>query len=166
MLMNFHFWNKVNKEKIRTCQAISNCSSVHKHYKYPQRRCWKPCPCLGSSEKRKSQLRDSKLEDPRDPETIQQTTIQIQCERKHQSMKVFCSLQNAMQVYPNDQFYNGGSKGKYTKKTTTNECLQLINVRSQSILLKASWIQHKQGMRISKEKAAQNNLDVAKGNLL
>lgn len=126
MLMNFHFWNKVNKEKIRSYQAVSNCSCVHKHYKYPQRRCRKPCPCVGSSgQRKKSQLRDSKLEDPRDPETIQETAVQIQCERQCQSMKLVCSLQNAMQVYPNYQLYNGGSKGKDTKKTT-NECPQLM----------------------------------------
>lgn len=121
MLMNFHFWNKVNKEKIRTCTTISNCFCVHKHYKYPQRRCWRPCLCLGSSgQRKKSRVRDSKLEDPKDPKNTQETMIQIQCERKYQSMKVVCSLQSATQVYPDYRIYNGGSKGDGQK--TINAC--------------------------------------------
>lgn len=42
----------------------------------PQRRRWKPCPCLGSSgQRKKSRVKDAKLEDPKDPENTQEISF-------------------------------------------------------------------------------------------
>lgn len=63
MLTNFHFWNKANREKIRTCTAISSHPCIHKCHKYPEKVLeilpppWKPQP---------SRVGDSKLEGPWD----------------------------------------------------------------------------------------------------
>lgn len=62
-----------------------------------------------------------------------------------------------MQIYMIYRIQDGGGKAEDTQKTT-NE------VPSQSILSAASWIQYRQGMRLSKDKGAQSNLDAAEGN--
>ena len=148
MLMNFHFWKKVNKEKIRACKAILNHSCVRKCYKYPQKRCWEPCPCLENMARRRAV-----------PGTQNSNSLEIQwqthCERKCKVQKVVWNLPSAMQIYTIYWIHNGGSKTEGTQKTT-NE------VPSQSILSVASWIQYRQGMWISK--GAQSNLDAAEGN--
>lgn len=71
------------------------------------------------------------------------------------SAKVVWNLPSAMQIYMIYRIHNGSSKAEDTQKTT-NE------VPSQSILSVASW--YRRGMRLSKEKGAQSNLDAAEGN--
>lgn len=113
MLMNFHFWNKVNKEKIRACTAISNYSCVHKCYKYPQKRCWEHCPCLESSgERKKGQCQGLKIR--RSQKSSSRSSVKGSIKYK----KVVCNLPSAMQMYTIYRIHNGGSKGEDTPKTT------------------------------------------------